>query len=367
MKPLVNILIAVGVLMQCQFAFANTSAYEFALNTSGRLGLEAADALRATKPEADRITPGEPPRFMLKAENWTFRVAPEQGVFAITDSSFRNSRLNLDRRPEGVAAEVLIEDIKRMLQGLGWKEGADYEIGETWDAGHPQRGMVAEAQAGLQVTSINLPAIQGWGEGSTIGTVRHEISTGKLVYLMLSTRPSLKTEDLTRVLTLAEGAARARAFAVAYLQKSDPGALDQVPSVEELAAKGGRALTVPAVSAGARFPTDDFPEGLRTYKTRAAIYNYIVGPVLITVHATSGRVVRAGLKADEGGISTRTETTGRDQGASGSSSGSPNVGPQPNLDPRQESPTAPPIPLLVGGGVAILGAGAAFVLTRKRG
>ena len=366
MKHRVKLALAMGVLLQVQCVHAEVSAFEFALNTSERLGLEAADILRARKPQAERITPSDLPRYMLKAENWTFRVAPAQGVFAITDSRFRKSRLNLDRRPEGAAPELLHADIKRMLQGLGWEEGVDYRIGESWDAGHPQRGQEAEAQAGLQVTSINLPAIPGWDEGSTIGTARHEISTGKLVYLMLATRPSRKTEDLSEVITLTEGAARARAFAVAYLQKSDPGALDQVPSVEELAANGGRALSVPWVAADPRFATEDFPEELRTQKMRAAIYNYIVGPVLVTVHATSGRVVRAGLKTDEGGISLRNAPTPRDQSASGSSSGSPNVDPQPNLAPRPEPPTAPPIPLLVGGGVAILGVGAVFLLARKR-
>jgi hypothetical protein len=339
-------------------SLANESV-RFASETLAAMGHPAADAVRNYSGSSQTL-PGASDLTLFTVGNWEVAASERTGMVAIKDLTVERPQRLLDRRPDGMSREAIINDVRDRLAKLGWKEGVDYVIGEVSDAEHPHYGKTSESQQGLQVTRLELVKIENWPDPVSIGHFAHDIASGEIVAIDLSTRPWIKVEDLAKVIPPHVAALKAREAVIRYLQKVNPAAIDQIPSVNEIETTAGQSLTIPWNMTKSEIPVEAFPEALRLNRQRAALYSFKVGPARVWIHATSGRVVRASLLSDE---AVRPDLRGSDSGGRESVALSPETSAPV---PRQESPTAPPIPLLVGGGVAILGAGAAFVLTRKR-
>jgi hypothetical protein len=335
-------------------------AVRFAAQSLAALGHPAADAV-ANFSGVSQSQPGASDLSFFTVGNWEVVASSQAGMIAIKDLTLARPQGFLDRRPEGKSKEEIIDDVRQRLAKLGWKEGVQYVIGEVSDAEHPQYGKTSDSQQGLQVTRLDLVEIENWSDPVGIGHFTHEIASGEVVAIDLAMRPWIEVEYLSKVISVESAANRARDVVVRYLQTSDPSTIDQLPSVSEIEATLGQSLTIPWNMTESEIPVEAFPEALSLNRQRAALYSFKVGPSRVWIHATSGRVVRASVLSDE---AVRPDLRGSDAGGRESVALSPETSAPV---PRQESPTAPPIPLLVGGGVAILGAGAAFALTRKRG
>lgn len=335
------------------------SSIRFAAEMLAKLGHPAADAVRSYS-GASQAQPGASDLSFFTVGKWEVVASSQAGMIAIKDLTSARPQGFLDRRPAGKSKEEIIDDVRQRLAKLGWKEGVQYVIGEVSDAEHPQYGKTSESQQGLQVTRLDLVKIENWPDPVGIGHFTHDIASGELVAIDLSTRPWIEVEDLSKIISVESAANRARDVVVRHLQSADPSAISQLPSVSEIEVTLGQSLTIPWNMTESEIPVEAFPEALRLNRQRAALYSFKVGPARVWIHATSGRVVRASLLSDE---AVRSDLRGSDAGGLASVALSPETSVPV---PRPEPPTATPIPLLVGGGVAILGIGAALFTMGKR-
>lgn len=289
------------------------------------------------------------------------------------------------QRPKGFSQSELIAKAEGHLQKLGLVKGRDFELRGVIASGDEKYWADGDALIGGQRMDFIRPAYLGFRDGMPVASFTYYIPDGRLMAFSIMVglgKPPLPEPNL---ISVREGAVKARAAAVTFAERAYPDIASKLPSAEEIEETVVKAWRGPFRSPE-EFPTAPYPKEFLHHTL--ASYNFQVGPISVFVRASNGEILGGGMLA----LDRDVPTSGLDSGTSGPTpgsrrstispevmayvSGAPVVPDQPAPAPMtpaepSRAPVAPPagMPLglvaLAGGAFALI-LGAWAIWGRKR-
>ncbi len=265
----------------------------------------AEDIQRWDVSEPSTPLPEFPSFHEFRVGNWRFAADPIANYVSGNEVTLGGSRPGkpTGSREPGLSEAEVLANVKEQLGGLGWQEGSDYQLSNSIDASHPRLGIMAEAQAGLQVVELKRPDRNGFTVHDPAGNFHVQIATGRVVsFSIVFRREGEQFEDVTKLYDLRTAATKAHVAAKQLINSRLPAFTGELPTVDELVANVQREYGSKVMNSDPGLTVEPYPSALLNEGIRPANYFFRVGPAGITVHATSGRVVSGMIAAHSGGI-----------------------------------------------------------------
>ncbi len=196
------------------------------------------------------------------------------------------------KRPEGFSQAELLAKAEGHLQKLGLVKGRDFELRRVIASGDEKYWADGEALIGGQRMDFIRPAYLGFRDGTPVASFTYYIPDGRLMAFSIMvglSKPPLREPNL---ISVREGAIKARAAAVVYAERTRPEWVRTLPTVEEI------EKTVDKAWAGPSRPPEDFPVAPQPEEFvnhQLAVYIYRVGRISVTVRASNGDILGGGI------------------------------------------------------------------------
>lgn len=175
------------------------------------------------------------------------------------------------QRPEGFSQAELIAKAEGHLQKLALVKGRDFELRGVIASGDEKDWADGEALIGGQRMDFIRPAYLGFRDGMPVASFTYYIPDGRLMAFRIMvglSRPPLREPNL---ISVREGAIKARAAAVMIAERAYPNLASKLPSVEEIEETVVKAWRGPFRSPE-KFPTAPYPKEFLHHTL--ASYNY---------------------------------------------------------------------------------------------
>jgi hypothetical protein len=202
------------------------------------------------------------------------------------------------KRPAGFSEAELIAKAEGHLQKLGLVKGRDFELESVLASGDEKQGFQWEARLGGQRMSFRRPDYMGFRDGTPIASFTYYIPDGQLMAFTIMAGLAKPPLPEARLISLKEGAVKARAAALAYAQRAYPHLVSDLPSVEVIERTAAKVWRGPFRSPEG-FPADPYQEEFRNHQL--ASYTYRVGKIRVFVRASNGAIIGGGMVASPSG------------------------------------------------------------------
>ena len=219
------------------------------------------------------------------------------------------------KRPEGFSQAELLAKAEGHLQKLGLVKGRDFELRSVIASGDEKYWADGEALIGGQRMDFIRPAYLGFRDGTPVASFTYYIPDGRLMAFSIMvglSKPPLREPNL---ISVREGAMKARAAAITFAERAYPDVVSKLPSVEEIEETVVKAWRGPFRSPE-EFPTAPYPKEFLNHTL--ASYNFQVGMISVFVRASNGDILGGGMLA----LDRDVPASDLDSGASRPNSGS---------------------------------------------
>ncbi len=219
------------------------------------------------------------------------------------------------KRPAGFSEAELIAKAEGHLQKLGLVKGRDFELRGVIASGDEKYWADGDALIGGQRMDFIRPAYLGFRDGMPVASFTYYIPDGRLMAFSIMVglgKPPLPEPNL---ISVREGAIKARAAAVTFAERAYPDIASKLPSAEEIEETVVKAWRGPFRSPE-EFPTAPYPKEFLQHTL--ASYNFQVGLISVFVRASNGDILGGGMLA----IDRDVPASDVDSGTSGPTPGS---------------------------------------------